>query len=180
MSLMSPIASASEFSDRQLELIRRTVAADCNPQEFDLFCEVARRTGLDPFRKQISAIVFSKGDESKRKMAIITTIDGLRTIAARSRRYRPDEDDRIRWQFVTFLSYRAALLRIAATYGNYESVREPVLRARCCILGTAAAGLSYEASLKLVTTYQDNLGDNKIYRELFTQAIKKFEEKDKK
>ena len=70
--------------------------------------------------------------------------------------YRPDEDDRIRWQFVTFLSYRAALLRLAATYGNYESVREPLLRSRCCMLGTAAAGLSYEASLKLLTTYQDN------------------------
>jgi hypothetical protein len=70
--------------------------------------------------------------------------------------YRPEEDDRIRWQFVTFLSYRAALLRIAATYGNYESVRELPLRARCCLVGTAAAGAAYEASLKLITTYRDN------------------------
>jgi hypothetical protein len=70
--------------------------------------------------------------------------------------YRPEEDDRIRWQFVTFLSYRAALLRIAATYGNYESIREPALRARCCMVGTAAAGAAFEASLRLITTYQDN------------------------
>jgi hypothetical protein len=70
--------------------------------------------------------------------------------------YRPDEDDRIRWQFVTFLSYRAALLRLAATYGNYESVRDITQRARCCMLGTAAAGLSYEAALKLITTYREN------------------------
>jgi hypothetical protein len=70
--------------------------------------------------------------------------------------YLPEEDDRIRWQFVTFLSYRAALLRIAATYGNYESVREPALRARCCMLGTAAAGAAYEASLRLIGAYKDN------------------------
>jgi hypothetical protein len=70
--------------------------------------------------------------------------------------YRPEEDDRIRWQFVTYLSYRAALLRIAATYGNSESVREPGLRARCCMVGTAAAGAAYEAALRLITTYRDN------------------------
>jgi hypothetical protein len=79
--------------------------------------------------------------------------------------YRPDEDDRIRWQFVTFLSYRAALLRLAATYGNYETVRDPMLRSRCCMLGTAAAGLSYEASLKLVTMYQDNAAARKKLNE---------------
>lgn len=86
------LAQQGDYTDRQLDLIRRTVALDCNPQEFDLFCEVARRHGLDPFRKQISALVFSKGDEAKRKMAIITTIDGLRSIASRSLRYRPDEE----------------------------------------------------------------------------------------
>lgn len=85
------LAQQGDFSDRQLDLIRRTVAADCNSSEFDLFCEVARRHALDPFRKQISAIVFSKDDEKKRKMAILTNIDGLRAIAARSGRYRPDE-----------------------------------------------------------------------------------------
>src|SRR6185295_14752105 len=77
--------------------------------------------------------------------------------AANREFYLPEEDDRVRWQFVTFLSYRAALLRIAATYGNYESVREPGLRARCCMLGTAAAGATYESSLKLIGTYQDNV-----------------------
>jgi len=92
MGAVVNLAQQGDFSDRQLDLIRRTVANDCNPQEFDLFCEVARRAGLDPFRRQISAIVFSKGDQDKRRMSIITGIDGLRSIAARSGRYRPDED----------------------------------------------------------------------------------------
>lgn len=83
----------NDYSGSQLSLIKRTVASDTNASEFDLFMEVARRAGLDPFRKQISAIVFSKDDPVKRKMSIITTIDGLRAIAARSGRYRPDENE---------------------------------------------------------------------------------------
>lgn len=81
------------YTGGQLALIKNTVARDCNPLEFDLFVTVARNAGLDPFRKQISAIVFSKDNPEKRRMSIITTIDGLRVIAARSGRYRPDEDE---------------------------------------------------------------------------------------
>lgn len=85
--------AVADYSGAQLALIRNTVARDCNTMEFDLFVTVARNAGLDPFRKQISAIVFSKDNPDKRRMSIITTIDGLRVIAARSRRYRPDEDE---------------------------------------------------------------------------------------
>ena len=88
-----PASVPGHYAPAQLALIRRTVAADCNNDEFDLFVTVARNAGLDPFRKQISALVFSKDKPDKRRMAIVTTIDGLRTIAARSGRYRPDEDE---------------------------------------------------------------------------------------
>lgn len=85
----------SSYTGAQLDLIKRTVAADTNAEEFNLFIAVAQRAQLDPLRKQISAIVFNKNakDQSRRRMAIITTIDGLRSIAARSLRYRPDEDE---------------------------------------------------------------------------------------
>lgn len=83
----------SNFTGRQLELIRHTVAKDCLPEEFNLFIAVAGRAGLDPFRKQISALVFNKNKPDKRRMSIITGIDGLRAIAARSNRYRPDENE---------------------------------------------------------------------------------------
>lgn len=86
-------ALSSGFTGRQLELIRHTVAKDCQPDEFNLFIAVAQRAGLDPFRKQISALVFNKNKPDKRRMSIITGIDGLRAIAARSGRYRPDENE---------------------------------------------------------------------------------------
>ena len=91
---MSNVVSLPDtYSGRQLALIRNTVAADCNDIEFDLFVTVARNAGLDPFRKQISALVFNKKNPDKRRMSIVTGIDGLRVIAARSGKYRPDEDE---------------------------------------------------------------------------------------
>lgn len=83
---------ALAYTGKQLDLIRRTVAADCNPTEFDLYLEVARRVGLDPFRKQIYAVVYNKDKPEKRRMSIITGIDGLRAVAARNRDYRPADD----------------------------------------------------------------------------------------
>ncbi len=85
--------AVANYTAAELNLIKNTVAKDTNSLEFDLFMAVARKVGLDPFRKQISAIVFNKDKGDKRQLAIITTIDGLRTIAARSKRYRPDEDE---------------------------------------------------------------------------------------
>src|SRR3546814_3753630 len=60
----------------------------------DLVC---KRVGLDPFRRQIYAVVYSKDKPDKRKMSIITGIDGFRAVAARNRDYRPDDiESRIR------------------------------------------------------------------------------------
>lgn len=81
------------YTGAQLSLMRRTVAADCNEMEFDLFMAVAQQKGLDPFTKQIHAVVYNKDKPAKRKMAIITAIDGFRVIAERTGIYRPDEDE---------------------------------------------------------------------------------------
>lgn len=98
MSTVVPIRTVEplrprDYSGVQLDLIRRTVAKDCDRDEFDLFIEVARRVGLDPFRKQIYAIVYNKDKPDKRKMSIITGIDGFRGVAARSGMYRPDDQE---------------------------------------------------------------------------------------
>lgn len=77
------------FSAAQLKVIKDTVAKDTNPTEFNLFLEACRSYGLDPFRKQIHAVVYSKNDAAKRKMTIIVSRDGLRVLAHRCRDYRP-------------------------------------------------------------------------------------------
>jgi phage recombination protein Bet len=78
---------------RSLALIKRTVAADCNDAEFELFIHSARHLGLDPLRRQIYALVYNKNDAAKRKMSTITAIDGFRVIAERTGDYRPDEEE---------------------------------------------------------------------------------------
>lgn len=78
-----------DLTPAQLDLIRKTYAKDCNNEEFDLFIAQAQRAGLDPFRKQITAIVHNKKNPEKRQLTVITTIDGFRVIAARHGDYRP-------------------------------------------------------------------------------------------
>lgn len=85
MNAIAPFAHSS----RQIALIQNTVAKDCNPGEFDLFIEVARAKGLDPFLGQIIPMIFSKDDAKKRKMTIIISRDGQRVIAQRCGDYRP-------------------------------------------------------------------------------------------
>jgi phage recombination protein Bet len=92
------------YSAPQLALIRNTVAKDCNHEEFDLFIEMCKHQGLDPFRKQIYAFVFKKtkkfkGDDGKwreveeRQLTPVTSIDGYRSKAARCGDYRPDDKE---------------------------------------------------------------------------------------
>lgn len=78
-----------DLSPRQITLVKTTVAKDCNDDEFNLFMEVARAKGLDPFLGQIIPMVFSKGNAEKRKMTIIISRDGQRVIAQRCGDYRP-------------------------------------------------------------------------------------------
>jgi len=78
-----------DMTPRQVALVKQTVAKDCNDDEFNLFCEVARAKGLDPFLGQIIPMVFSKADAKKRKMTIIISRDGQRVIAQRCGDYRP-------------------------------------------------------------------------------------------
>lgn len=81
--------NAITHTPRQIALIQNTVAKDCNADEFNLFVEVARAKGLDPFLGQIIPMVFNKGNADKRKMTIIISRDGQRVIAQRCGDYRP-------------------------------------------------------------------------------------------
>jgi phage recombination protein Bet len=78
-----------DMTPKQVSLVKSTVAKDCNQDEFDLFMEVARAKGLDPFIGQIIPMVFSKGNAEKRKLTIIISRDGQRVIAQRCGDYRP-------------------------------------------------------------------------------------------
>ena len=89
---MNAMVPAANFSAQQLALIRKTIAKDSTPQEFDQFVEFCRMTRLNPLRRQVTLFVFNKNKPDKRQVVFVTTIDGLRAIADRSGNYRPDTE----------------------------------------------------------------------------------------
>lgn len=81
--------SELRFSGDQLELLKATVAKGTTDDQFALFCEVAQRTGLNPFAKQIYAVLRNtkQGDKWVPTMTIQTGVDGYRLIAQRTGEY---------------------------------------------------------------------------------------------
>lgn len=74
-------SALAEWSDERIELIKRTVARGATTDELALFIQVCKRTGLDPFAKQIYCI-------KRRDTAVIQIgIDGYRLIAERTGKY---------------------------------------------------------------------------------------------
>lgn len=80
-----------EWSRDQIQLLKTQVAKGCSDLELDLFFQVCKRTGLDPFSRQIYAIsrnIFNPETRLKEpKMSIQVSIDGFRLIASRSGLY---------------------------------------------------------------------------------------------
>ena len=83
------MGALTTLDGKNLDLVRRTVAKDCDAAEFDQFIHICRAVRLDPLRRQIYAFVFNKQDPKKRQMTIVTSIAGYRAIADRTGAYRP-------------------------------------------------------------------------------------------
>jgi phage recombination protein Bet len=81
LSTQSASSALSTWDDSQIAIIKQQIAKGCSDGELALFGQVCTKTGLDPFSRQIYAI--SRGG----KMSIQVSIDGFRTIAARSNLY---------------------------------------------------------------------------------------------
>ena len=83
---MSNLATTNLDAEK-VALLSRTVAKGCSPDELALFTAICRRTGLDPFTKQIHAVKRWDSQAGREVMQPMVAIDGARLVAQRSGEY---------------------------------------------------------------------------------------------
>src|SRR5215472_10768344 len=78
-------AEQSVWNPEQLAALETLgVAKNASPAELAVFLHVCRRSGLDPFRKQIYLVPKYDAKERKNRWVTITGIDGFRLIRDRA------------------------------------------------------------------------------------------------
>lgn len=82
--------AAVDFGPEQVALIKRTICHGATDDELQLFIGQCRRTGLDPFARQIHAVKRKAKDDDGNwveKLSIMVGIDGFRLVAQRTGEY---------------------------------------------------------------------------------------------
>ncbi len=81
------------WTPQQVEELKTTIGGGrLSEAQFHTYCYAIKRTGLDPFMKQIYAVVHKNHKDGTSRMTIIVGIDGYRLIADRTGLYAGNDD----------------------------------------------------------------------------------------
>lgn len=71
----------------KMQILGDVIAPGLTPTQLEVFALACNRTRLDPFAKQICAVIRWDSELQRNKMTVQTTIDGFRVIAERTGKY---------------------------------------------------------------------------------------------
>lgn len=131
------------FTTEQINLIKSQIAPKATDDELKLFLNQCKRTGLDPFARQIYAIHRNQWNADKKmyenKMSIQTSIDGFRVIAERSGDYAGQDEP-------VFNEVDGKLISCKVTVYRFKSAQKYAIPTRYA----AAVGVAYWDEFKQV------------------------------
>lgn len=119
--------TALTTADLDMDLIKRTIAVGASNDELALFAAQCKRTGLDPFARQINFVLRrskSPNGDWTQKATIMISIDGARLMAARTGLYNGSQTlwcgEDGKWVDVWLTNFAPAAAKVSVMRGSGE------------------------------------------------------------
>jgi phage recombination protein Bet len=110
------------FDQTKFDLIKRTICKGATDDELELFIHACKRTGLDPFMRQIFAVKRWDSSTKREIMTIQTGIDGYRLIADRTGKYAPGRDTEFGYDTEGKLRWAKAYIKKMTPDGQWHEI----------------------------------------------------------